>query len=32
MTTAVETGKWGVKLMEAHIDYRQGRYDETLMK
>lgn len=27
-----ERGKWGDKLMEAHTDYRRGRYDEALMK
>jgi len=38
-TTAVELyknvaerGKWGEKLMEAHTDYRRGRYDEALVK
>merc|ERR1719431_1684847 len=38
-TTAVELyknvaerGKWGEKLMEAHTDYRRGKYDEALMK
>jgi len=27
-----ERGKWGERMMEAHTDYRRGRYDEALMK
>ena len=27
-----ERGKWGELLMEAHSDYRRGRYDEALVK
>merc|ERR1711971_238893 len=27
-----ERGKWGELMMEAHADYRRGRYDEALLK
>lgn len=27
-----ERGKWGEIMMEAHVDYRKGRYDEALAK
>jgi len=27
-----ERGKWGEIMMEAHTDYRRGRYDEALVK
>merc|ERR1719427_403913 len=27
-----ERGKWGEKMMEAHTEYRRGRYDEALAR
>lgn len=27
-----ERGKWGELMMQAHTDYRRGRYDEALLK
>ncbi len=27
-----ERGKWGEMMMEAHSDYKKGRYDEAFMK